>query len=67
MKGMNTKAAALRLGYSVSTLRRWRKGQKVWQVGNKGPKFTEVNGRILYTEEWLDEWQESVWAKVKPE
>lgn len=62
---IGTKEAARYLGYSESALKLWRGGLKVWQPGNKGPKFTENNGRYWYCKRWLDEWKESIWAKVK--
>ena len=62
---LGTKEAAQYIGYSESCLKKWRKGLKVWEYGNKGPKFTENNGRFWYSKCWLDEWKESIWGKVK--
>lgn len=62
---MTTKEAADYLGYSESALRSWRNGQKVWESGNEGPKFTSINGRIWYRRKWLDEWISLAWGKVR--
>ena len=63
MREMTTKEAAMYLGYSHETLKKWRMGQKVWQPG-LGPKFVSVNGRIKYREDWLDDWKEYWWNSV---
>ena len=63
MKTLTTKQAAEFLGYSPETLKKWRMGQKVWQIG-LGPRFYAINGRIMYREDWLQEWKEFWWASV---
>lgn len=52
---LSTKEAASYLGYSVSTLRHWRKGQKEWHPG-LGPHFFCINGRVWYTAAALALW-----------
>lgn len=54
MDRLTTKEAAAILGYSVSTLRHWRKGSKVWRPG-LGPYFFSINGRIFYPKESIDD------------
>ena len=58
-KRISPKEAAAIIGYSVSTLNRWRKA-------GIGPKWVvEENGRIAYRMDWIREWDESVWSKSK--
>ena len=59
---MTPKEAAAYLGFSTSTLEKWRRGKKVWDESNRGPRYTSLNGRIWYRRDWLDDWQDSVWA-----
>lgn len=59
---MTPKEAAAYLGFSTSTLEKWRRGRKVWDESNRGPRYTSLNGRIWYRRDWLDDWQDSVWA-----
>ena len=53
---LTTDDAASILGFSASTLRQWRKGQKEWRPG-LGPWFYSVNGRVFYTHESLEDWE----------
>lgn len=59
---MTPKEAAAYLGFSTSTLEKWRRGKKVWDEMNRGPRYTSLNGRIWYRKDWLDEWQDSVFG-----
>ena len=59
---MTPKEAAQYLGFSTSTLEKWRRGRKVWDESNRGPRYTSLNGRIWYRKDWLDEWQDSVFG-----
>ena len=59
---MTPKEAAAYLGFSTSTLEKWRRGRKVWGESNRGPRYTSLNGRIWYRKDWLDEWQDSVFG-----
>ena len=59
---MTPKEAAAYLVFSTSTLEKWRRGRKVWDESNRGPRYTSLNGRIWYRRDWLDDWQDSVWA-----
>lgn len=64
---MDTKAAADYLGYSVSTLERWRGGCKNWfDTDQRGPRYASVRGRIWYRRDWLDDWLDSVWSPSRP-
>lgn len=56
-KKLSTKEAAAVLGYSPLTLKKWRKGRKVWELGLRGPKFGSVHGRVFYTVDALEDWQ----------
>ena len=55
-KKLSTKEAAAVLGYSPLTLKKWRKGRKVWELGLRGPKFGSVHGRVFYTVDALEDW-----------
>ena len=55
MEKLTPKQAAAVLEYSVSSLKRWRKGQKHWKPG-LGPRFFSINGRIYYPREALEDW-----------
>jgi hypothetical protein len=55
-KRLTTKEAAVILGYSHHTLKKWRRGRKEWELGLKGPKFWSVHGLIFYTQSSLDDW-----------
>ena len=57
MKKYTPKEAAAIIGYSVSTMKQWRKGRKRWHPGLSGPRFFSVNGRIFYTDEALEDWE----------
>lgn len=61
MTPVSTKEAAAYLGFHESTLRRWRSSRD----RTKGPRFAVLHGRVWYSREWLDEWRESVWSKVR--
>lgn len=54
---LSTKEAADFLEYSHHTLKKWRKGRKVWEVGLRGPKFKSVHGRVFYTLDALEDWK----------
>lgn len=49
---MDPFAASLHTGYSTSTLAKLR-------LDGGGPKYTKVNNRIRYREDWCDEWLEA--------
>jgi len=53
---LSTKQVAQLLGYSERTLERWRR-QGI------GPRWCEFNGRIWYRRDWIEEWEESIWAR----
>jgi hypothetical protein len=53
---LSTKEAAAVIGYSFHTLKKWRRGRKVWEFGLKGPKFASVHGRIFYTQDAVEDW-----------
>ena len=55
-KRLTTKEAAVILGYSHMTLKKWRRGRKEWELGLRGPKFKSVHGRVFYTEDALEDW-----------
>lgn len=55
-KKLSTKEAAVILGYSYHTLKKWRRGKKAWELGLRGPKFKSVHGRIFYTVDALEDW-----------
>jgi hypothetical protein len=55
-KRLTTKEAAVILGYSHMTLKKWRQGRKEWELGLRGPKFKSVHGRVFYTEDALEDW-----------
>jgi hypothetical protein len=55
-KKLSTKEAAVILGYSYHTLKKWRQGKKSWELGLRGPKFKSVHGRVFYTMDALDDW-----------
>jgi hypothetical protein len=55
-KRLSPKEAAAVIGYSVHTLKKWRKGKKTWEFGLRGPKFVTIHGRIYYSEDALDTW-----------
>lgn len=59
---MTPKEAAVYLGFSTSTLEKWRRGRKEWAPDSKGPRYATMNGRIWYRRDWLDEWQDSVFG-----
>lgn len=54
MKRYTPKEAAVILGYSIETLRHWRRGKKIWEPG-LGPRFFSIHGRIFYTEASLSD------------
>lgn len=60
---MTPKEAAAYLGFSTSTLEKWRRGKKVWDESDRGPRYTSLHGRIWYRRDWLEDWEDSVWAK----
>lgn len=64
---MTPKEAAAYLGFSTSTLEKWRRGKKVWDEADRGPRYTSLNGRIWYRRDWLEDWENSVWAKARKE
>ena len=51
-KRLTAKEAAVIIGYSHHTLKKWRKGRREWELGLKGPKFRSVHGRDA-VEDWL--------------
>ena len=56
---MTTKEAAEYIGYSVSTLRNWRRNK------DYGPKFVLTkSGRYWYSKAMLDEWREACWSRA---
>ena len=55
-KRLTTKEAAVILGYSHMTLKKWRRGRKEWELGLRGPKFKSVHGRVFSTEDALEDW-----------
>jgi hypothetical protein len=55
-KKLSTKEAAVILGYSYHTWKKWRHGKKSWELGLRGPKFKSVHGRVFYTMDALDDW-----------
>lgn len=59
MEFMTTKEAAAYIGYSVSTLRHWRKYKSY------GPKYVLTkSGRYWYSKEMLDEWRNACWSRA---
>ena len=60
---LTPKEAAAYLGVSVSWLAKMRGGSKIWDPASRGPRFASPNGHhIWYRQDWLDEWQGSVWS-----
>jgi predicted site-specific integrase-resolvase len=55
---LTPKEAAGLIGYSVKTLQRWREQ-------GTGPRWVRYHGRIWYRRDWIKDWENSVWAKVK--
>lgn len=55
-KRLTAKEAAVIIGYSHHTLKKWRKGRREWELGLKGPKFRSVHGRIFYTMGAVEDW-----------
>jgi hypothetical protein len=53
---LSTKEAAGIIGFSFHTLKKWRRGKKVWELGLRGPKFRSVHGRIFYELDDLETW-----------
>lgn len=57
MQRLTPKEAAQIIGYSVSTMKHWRRGKKVWEPGLPGPRFFSIHGRIFYSREALEDWE----------
>lgn len=57
LEKLTPKETAQEIGYSVSTLKRWRQGHKQWNPNLWGPRFYSVHGRIFYTRESIEDWE----------